>query len=846
MRVSLIIGILALVAVSIPAAPFASVRDFGRGPGEWQLNSKMRDKSRSRVVADGRQGDPCVRLEAVFQVGWEAFKMPVPAGAIPDDRRTLVFLARAQEGVRAFDVRLGLADGSWWRANAGLTTTWQRCAIRREKFTCCHVPKGKVVGATPDFATIRWIQFEPLVARKPGSYMVWLDEIQTTRHAMKPAPHTPYRPANKNAWDFWFANDGKQTHAFYLAYPDAIAKPDQSGRHGNQWIGHAVSADLWNWREVGPALEPGKGNWHTRGLATGSVVRDGDSWYMLHTCSGMDKGGLALARSQDLATWEKLHDGPVIRGGTAFEFPWEGGTVRLRPLADPYIHPEKRDGWWIMICNSHVLDSPENQRGATGMWRSRDLKTWEPHRIIAWPKTIERMETSQIWEHAGRWYLYFGGVNTKTGNGNCIYQSDTWDGIYGERPWSRLELPDGNYFYIGKVLQQPTGDVFLAGQSYSSLSAPYPLAYAADGAVSLRKPSAPPVDCQIESRGQSTPGPASAAHPRNTEGSLLVRRDGSYLLAFTRFNGGARDDAKADIVGVLSRDQGKTWGEPRIIQKNVGDCNVMSACLLRLADGGVLLGYIRKDSHQSCTIFVRRSEDDGETFGEPVQVNGWKAYMGIVNDSLVQLSSGRIICPIYFSRGPCWTPQEHYVARMCLSDDGGRTWRAAKTDVDCPKRGAMEPVVMERLDGSVLMFIRTQTGKVYQSVSQDGGDTWTKAEPSVLPSQEAPIAIRRVPGTDLAVAVWNADYQTGAKSHGGRRSPFHLAISRDDFATPVQPVVIEQSKADTFSYPSISFADGNLLLTYYVGQDEALVGGGHAARLSLRFQALGLNHLLGE
>ncbi len=664
---------------------------------------------------------------------------------------------------------------------------------------------------------------------------------------MQPAPHVPFRPSGKNAWDFWFAQDGDTVHAFYLEYPDATVLPDQSGRHGNQWIGHAVSTDLWHWRELPPALEPGKGAWRTLGLATGSVVRDGEFWYKLFTCRGMDRSGLGLARSPDLANWEKLGDGPVIRAGATFPFAWEGKTVHLRPLADPYVLPEPRDGWWLMICNSHVLDSPENERGATGMWRSRDLRQWEPHRVIAWPRTFERMETSQIWEHGGRWYLYFGGVHTRHGNANYVYLADSRDGVYTERPWSRLNLPDGGYFYIGKRLPVPGGgDVFLAGQSYSSLSAPYPIVYAEDGALSLERPGVPPVPSRIESQIRSLPGPATPEFPRHSEGSLLVRRDGSYFLVYTRFRGEARDDAKADLVAVVSRDGGASWSEPGIVQANDGGCNVMSAALLRLADGGVLLAYLRKDSHQSCTIFVRRSEDDGATFGEAVRVNDWEAYMAIVNDSLLQLSGGRILCPVYYSQGPCWTPAEHYLARVVYSDDGGRTWQRSRSDVDCPRRGAMEPVVLERLDGSVLMLIRTQTGSVYQSISQDQGETWSPAVPSPLPGQEAPIAVRRIPGTDATVAVWNAAYQPGAKSHGGRRSPLHIAVSLDDFATPVRPLALVASDRETYSYPSLAFAGDRLLLTHYAGRDEALVGGGTTARLSLRFEALSLPALLGQ
>lgn len=233
-------------------------------------------------------------------------------------------------------------------------------------------------------------------------------------------------------------------------------------------------------------------------------------------------------------------------------------------------------------------------------------------------------------------------------------------------------------------------------------------------------------------------------------------------------------------------------------------------------------------------------DDDSQTFGDAVKVNTWTAYMGIVNDSLVQLENGRIICPVYYSQGPCWTPREHYVARMCLSDDGGRTWRAAETEVDCPKRGAMEPVVVERKDGSLLMLIRTQMGRVYQSTSSDAGNTWTKAEPSVLPSQEAPITARMIPGTDNMLLVWNAGYDAHARSHGGRRSPLHVAVTDAALTQAPTPMPLESSDEATFSYAGITFAHDRALLTYYVGQDHALVGGTRKTFLSLRFRALDL------
>lgn len=356
-------------------------------------------------------------------------------------------------------------------------------------------------------------------------------------------------------------------------------------------------------------------------------------------------------------------------------------------------------------------------------------------------------------------------------------------------------------------------------------------------------PQPVPADAVVLS---SVPGPATPEHPRNTEASLLVRQDHSYLLAYTEFCGAGNDDSAANIVGVTSRDGGRTWGERRIIQPNTGGCNVMSSALLRLDDGAVLLAFIRKDSRSSCTIFTRRSEDEGKTFGERVQVNDWHAYMGIVNDSLVQLRSGRVICPVYFSSEACWTPGERFVARVCFSDDGGRTWHAAEGDVQCPKRGAMEPVILERDDGSLLMLMRTQMGCVYQAASTDQGVNWTPATATDTPSQEAPIAIRAVPDRHMAIAVWNASFDPQAGSHGGRRSPLHIAVSRDEMRSPLRPMILEESEEATFAYASIAVDQDRLLLTYYVGQDSALIDGRAATLLALKFTVVDLTALTSE
>jgi beta-fructofuranosidase len=279
-----------------------------------------------------------------------------------------------------------------------------------------------------------------------------------------------FRPKGHNAWDFWFAKSGDTFHAFYLEYPDKEAQPDQSRRHGGQWVGHAVSKDLVHWEERPTALKEAP----ARGIATGSCVRDGERWAMLVTYQGF-----TVAESDDLEHW---------RWKAKAQFPselradWKGERLSFRMLADPFVYPDKIDGWWYAAINSQISGAPKEQSGAQVLMRSKDLLQWETHKIICYPKLFERIETAQFWPKNGKWYLHFGGAGGK--GGSHVYIADRFDGPYEERPWSQITLPGIGYFYLGKRVAASEGtDVFLAGQSYAGLSLPIRMTYLPDGAI---------------------------------------------------------------------------------------------------------------------------------------------------------------------------------------------------------------------------------------------------------------------------------------------------------------------------------------------------------------------------
>src|SRR5690606_7117647 len=71
------------------------------------------------------------------------------------------------------------------------------------------------------------------------------------------------------------------------------------------------------------------------------------------------------------------------------------------------------------------------------------------------------------------------------------------------------------------------------------------------------------------------------------------------------------------------------------------------------------------------------------------------------------------------------------------SDDGGRTWKGDTIDPTIQQGGGVtlqEPEIVELKDGRLLMFIRTDGGSQFQSVSEDSGMSWSAPVPGPLKS----------------------------------------------------------------------------------------------------------------
>jgi predicted neuraminidase len=312
----------------------------------------------------------------------------------------------------------------------------------------------------------------------------------------------------------------------------------------------------------------------------------------------------------------------------------------------------------------------------------------------------------------------------------------------------------------------------------------------------------------------------TAQSPRNSEGSFVALKDGRILFVYTHFTGGTGDAAAANLVARFSRDEGRTWdGEASEVVPREGKMNVMSASLLRLADGRIALFYLIKNSGTDCRLYMRSSSDEAQTWNEPTLCIPPEGYYVVNNDRVIQLKSGRLVVPAA-RHNYATTPGAHLTFRgkvMCfLSDDSGKSWQAGKTVLEAPPKsssGLQEPGVVELKDGKVLMLIRTDLGSQYRSISADGGETWTAPEPTELASPLSPASIKRIPTTGDLMVIWN-DHRDAPAAIRGKRSPLSVAVSKDGGSTWGKSKTLESDPNGHYCYTAILFVKDRVVLAY--------------------------------
>jgi hypothetical protein len=135
--------------------------------------------------------------------------------------------------------------------------------------------------------------------------------------------------------------------------------------------------------------------------------------------------------------------------------------------------------------------------------------------------------------------------------------------------------------------------------------------------------------------------------------------------------------------------------------------------------------------------------------------------------------------------------------------------------------GAVEPVVAEVEIGTLVMIIRTVKNYFYYAISRDGGESWSAAMPTRIPSSNAPATLQKLPDGRVFMA-WNdcLGHPMHSVQYSAARQCLHGAISDDGLRTlhgiRILAKKVKEDKDSVMNcYPTTSMAsDGEILLKH--------------------------------
>ena len=279
------------------------------------------------------------------------------------------------------------------------------------------------------------------------------------------------------------------------------------------------------------------------------------------------------------------------------------------------------------------------------------------------------------------------------------------------------------------------------------------------------------------------------------------------------------DSPEAFFVLATSDDDGETWSKPRL---------VVDAHDEKLShDRSVLVGNVWTDPlgrlwlifDQSMDMFdgragvwaaVCENPDDDEPKWSPPR----RIWHGVTLNKPTVLSTGEWMLPISLDQRPGFGPFKGCFAELdplrganvFVSTDQGATWER-RGAVRFPHPDWHEHMIVERRDGSLWMLARTGKG-IMESVSTDGGRSWSEPTPSAIQHPVARFHIRRLASGRLLLIK----HGTAIDAHEGR-SQLTAWLSDDDGQTWEGGLMLDERKG--VSYPDgFQAPDGTIFISY--------------------------------
>jgi len=303
---------------------------------------------------------------------------------------------------------------------------------------------------------------------------------------------------------------------------------------------------------------------------------------------------------------------------------------------------------------------------------------------------------------------------------------------------------------------------------------------------------------------------------RNWQGIPSIDVDSNGTLFASWYSGGKGEGHENFVVSYISNDGGKSFSGPVAVVAPSGYTRAYDPAVFTGPDGMVQWFWAESEGMYDGRCGVWRSIWDGKTFTVPERL-----CHGIMMNKPIIASDGRWLLPSavwnmkpYFGGDKKILEYTDTIAHGCYiyeSKDEGKTFTICGK-ANNPEPSPDEHMVVERKDGSLWMLIRTKYG-IGESISTDGGRTWSETKPSSIESPVSRFFIRRLPSGRL-ILLNHVDFRN-ADGTVSRRNLCAL-LSDDDGTTWPYRLLIDER--DSVSYPDAAIMENRITVIYDRGR----------------------------
>ncbi len=291
---------------------------------------------------------------------------------------------------------------------------------------------------------------------------------------------------------------------------------------------------------------------------------------------------------------------------------------------------------------------------------------------------------------------------------------------------------------------------------------------------------------------------------RQFQGIPGIDRTPDGTLWATWYGGGNDEGPDNYVLLARSDDDGATWSRPILAIDPPGKVRAFDPCLWTDPAGRLWLFWAQSFEKWDGRGGVWAMTHDGLRWSSPRRLCD-----GVMMNKPTVARDGRWLLPVAMWQCSPLHPAATLAAGATVfvsSDDGASFSLLGIADVDSDVAEFEEHMIVERQDRSLWMLLRTKRG-IAESISSNGGRTWSPAAPSAIPHVNARFFIRRLASGRLLLV------KHSPPDAPPRRSHLTAHLSEDDGLTWSEGLLIDERMK--VSYPdAIEQPDGRVRVIY--------------------------------